>query len=397
MHFELADGIFGLHFFPQREGSLEGVVSRPFRLSWRISARGTDGLAGTSIGAPGSFDIEAVILTGSTRKDLRAPLVSVCIVTYNDAEELSKTLNQIRSFNGEESLKNSNRFEVIISDNCSEDNTSALAAEFLRDFQGQVRYQKHKMNIGFRGNLESCVKVATGDWILFLGAGDLLKAQGMESLLGFVGDASSNVIFYDSYTIDVATGDSESSRISGNGETPLFSRAPIPIFRRVPLENAILHLEPISGDSWPQVEWALELGGYSRNSIQVFPKTLIGSARPVRGWWSGRNAFFVPLSIYPVIRRAIRRNHISSDRLRKELRFRVTMPALWIYQSRVVHNSRRPSLVTFTSYWTVVPFSLSAILAWVGAVVVAALPIGALKRVAQFVIMSSGKLRAEKG
>ncbi len=57
---------------------------------------------------------------------MKTPLVSVCIITYNSAKFVVEALESIKS----QTYKN---IELIISDDCSTDNTIELCKQWISD------------------------------------------------------------------------------------------------------------------------------------------------------------------------------------------------------------------------------------------------------------------------
>lgn len=95
-------------------------------------------------------------------------LVSVVVITYNSASYI---------LSGLESLKNQkyDNFEVIISDDCSSDNTVSICEDWL---QKNKKYFKSytivtsNQNTGVAGNLNRGIKAANGEWIKTLSGDD---------------------------------------------------------------------------------------------------------------------------------------------------------------------------------------------------------------------------------
>lgn len=87
------------------------------------------------------------------------PLLSICIPTYNRADILNDTLISLT-----QDPDFSDKVEVVISDNCSTDNTETIVNEFIKRFD----------NIIYSKNLEN-VKDANFFKVLSLGKGKYLK------------------------------------------------------------------------------------------------------------------------------------------------------------------------------------------------------------------------------
>jgi glycosyltransferase involved in cell wall biosynthesis len=117
-------------------------------------------------------------------KDL--PSVTIAIPTYNRADSylsqaIESAINQTYP-----------NLEIIISDNCSQDNTEKL----IRGFNDpRMRYVRHKENIGANNNFNFCLKEAKGDFFLLLQDDDLidhdfidvcLKAVNYDTNIGII-------------------------------------------------------------------------------------------------------------------------------------------------------------------------------------------------------------------
>lgn len=72
------------------------------------------------------------------------PLLAICIPTYNRANVLKECLDK---FTSEKIFINSNLVEIIISDNCSTDNTKEVCLKFVEKFPNKIRYYQNSENI----------------------------------------------------------------------------------------------------------------------------------------------------------------------------------------------------------------------------------------------------------
>jgi len=98
--------------------------------------------------------------------------ISVCIPVYNGSETILQTIQSVLT----QTLKD---FELIIIDNASSDNTVKLI-ESLKD--DRLRLYKNLSNLGCGGNLNECIKKATGDFIFFVCADDLVDKNGLQKV-----------------------------------------------------------------------------------------------------------------------------------------------------------------------------------------------------------------------
>ena len=98
------------------------------------------------------------------------PLISIVTATYNDCEGLRKTITSVL----EQSYDN---IEYIIIDGASTDNTKALLDEYRPRIATIISEPDKGISDAFNKGLGLC----TGDWINFLGAGDVFSHQDIVS------------------------------------------------------------------------------------------------------------------------------------------------------------------------------------------------------------------------
>jgi glycosyltransferase involved in cell wall biosynthesis len=86
-----------------------------------------------------------------------APLVSICVPTRNRAASLRESLTSICA-------QDYSPIDIVISDNCSEDDTEQVCRELIRQ-DARIRYVRHDRNIGLHGNHNFCFDAARGEFI----------------------------------------------------------------------------------------------------------------------------------------------------------------------------------------------------------------------------------------
>ena len=107
-------------------------------------------------------------------------LISVVIPAHNEADNLPKLLNEIRT-----SLAQVQSYEVVVVDDGSSDNTPALLDEIQAEFP-QLRIVRHASSCGQSTALMTGVDAATGEIIATLdgdGQNDPADIPGMVDLL----------------------------------------------------------------------------------------------------------------------------------------------------------------------------------------------------------------------
>ena len=110
-----------------------------------------------------------------------SPKLSVCLPTYNRAELLREALEAIAN-QGDLALSES--IEVLVSDNASADNTSAVVREIMDQYPAlRIHYVRHSENIGMDRNLYGVVQRAVGEFILIVSDDDILLPGALATLL----------------------------------------------------------------------------------------------------------------------------------------------------------------------------------------------------------------------
>lgn len=86
-------------------------------------------------------------------------LLSICIPTYNRSELLNETLESIVT---QAAFRNGNEIEIVVSDNCSTDNTNELMSIFCGRFPNKIIYNRNHENISYDKNYEKVLSLANG-------------------------------------------------------------------------------------------------------------------------------------------------------------------------------------------------------------------------------------------
>lgn len=110
---------------------------------------------------------------------MSGPLVSYCIITYNQEHCIRETLESAISQNYE-------NMEIIISDDNSTDNTYNIIQDFFEHYEGcfNIILNKNPQNLFITGNLNKAIELSHGKYIIF-SAGDDTKT-GPDSVRQFV-------------------------------------------------------------------------------------------------------------------------------------------------------------------------------------------------------------------
>lgn len=117
-------------------------------------------------------------------------MFSIIIPTYNSSPFIEETLESVcnQTYQG---------FEVIISDDCSTDNTVELIASFFKKHPN-INYQilKSKINGGAGAARNKAVNLATFDWIAFLDSDDYWVDYKLAHVVDVIQKNDTNYIFH---------------------------------------------------------------------------------------------------------------------------------------------------------------------------------------------------------
>lgn len=111
-----------------------------------------------------------------------SPLISVIVPVYNGSKYLAQALESIK-------VQDYKRFEVIVIDDGSTDNTAQIATSY------PVRYS-HQAHSGLGAALNHGIKLARGDYFSFLDADDVwVKTKLQRQLACFKKDPALDMVF----------------------------------------------------------------------------------------------------------------------------------------------------------------------------------------------------------
>lgn len=110
------------------------------------------------------------------------PVVSVRVLTYNSSKYIIETLDSILH----QTYQN---IELIISDDCSKDNTLSLCQQWIEENCkrfSRVQLLTTPVNTGVCANSKRSLEATTGDWIKGVGGDDCLYPTAIEEYVKFV-------------------------------------------------------------------------------------------------------------------------------------------------------------------------------------------------------------------
>lgn len=103
--------------------------------------------------------------------------LSVCIPSYNRAKYLGSVLDSILS-------QSCYLHEIVVCEDCSpeREDIRRIIEEYRHNYDDLIVYHENACNIGFDANLRQLLRVATGDYCVFLGNDDVLCDHALEKL-----------------------------------------------------------------------------------------------------------------------------------------------------------------------------------------------------------------------
>ncbi|MBS1665951.1 MAG: glycosyltransferase [Bacteroidetes bacterium] len=93
--------------------------------------------------------------------------ISICIPQYNRIAYLSESLSQIEKQDYKD-------IEVVVSDDCSTDDTEKLVKELQANYKYPLIYKRNEKNLGYDRNYRQCIELASGDYCILIGNDDTI-------------------------------------------------------------------------------------------------------------------------------------------------------------------------------------------------------------------------------
>lgn len=124
----------------------------------------------------------------------KKPLLTIAIPTYNRAQYLDRCLSLIVK----QTVAYEGMVELVVSDNCSTDNTEEIVNRFVANGH-KIRYIKNAQNIGPDGNFRQCFEVARGTYFLLFSDDDLLLNDSLQKVITLIENDEFGIIYMKSY------------------------------------------------------------------------------------------------------------------------------------------------------------------------------------------------------
>jgi len=95
---------------------------------------------------------------------------SICIPQHNRSRYLLAVLDSLRT-------QRYPHFEVVVSDDCSTDDTAEVVPAYLEASGMRYRFHRQERNLRYDANLRASLALGTGDYLLILGNDDVLADE----------------------------------------------------------------------------------------------------------------------------------------------------------------------------------------------------------------------------
>lgn len=114
--------------------------------------------------------------------------ISIVVLTYNSGNTILDTLESIKS-------QSYNNLEIIICDDCSNDDTIVVIKEWLSNIDFKWKLITSKQNTGVAANANRGIKAATSDYIKLIAGDDLLEVGAIEVYYEYLKKGPQNVVW----------------------------------------------------------------------------------------------------------------------------------------------------------------------------------------------------------
>ena len=123
----------------------------------------------------------------------KTPTVSVIIAMYNTERYIEPCLQSLLDQTFQD-------YEVIVIDDCSNDNSATIVKNMAAQFDGKLTLLKTKRNSGTPGlPRNQALKSARGKYLYFLDSDDLLKKTALEELVAIAEQTDAEVLHAEKY------------------------------------------------------------------------------------------------------------------------------------------------------------------------------------------------------
>jgi glycosyltransferase involved in cell wall biosynthesis len=115
----------------------------------------------------------------NNRENLEDPLVSICVVTYNQKNFIRETIDSALA-------QDYQNIEIIVADDGSTDGTAEIVEEYARSAPGKVVAVVGGGNLGITGNCNRGLSRCKGKYVAFLGGDDVFFPEKIRTQVEYM-------------------------------------------------------------------------------------------------------------------------------------------------------------------------------------------------------------------
>jgi glycosyltransferase involved in cell wall biosynthesis len=146
------------------------------------------------------------------------PLVSICVPAFKAERFIQETLNSVR-------LQSFADWELIVTEDGSDDGTRQIVDRFAATVPQYVRYQRHDVNQGLPATRNTGISAARGEWIALLDSDDLWSSDHLEEAVKGMRGARADIIHGGSILFESESGERIGVRAPSAAMTSAFPRS----------------------------------------------------------------------------------------------------------------------------------------------------------------------------
>lgn len=124
-----------------------------------------------------------------------APRVSIGMPVFNGASFLASALDSLLNQTYAD-------FELLVADNASNDATEDICREYIKRFDGRMRYVRHASNLGSMANFRYVFEAAQGEYFMWAACDDLWDKLWIERLVRLMDSSDADMVFGKVVVID---------------------------------------------------------------------------------------------------------------------------------------------------------------------------------------------------
>lgn len=176
----------GFNWFAYPHGEFNNIVLSEVKKNFRgavscIQGNDTD-----------SYILNRLTVVNNTR--LRDNDIACIIASYNYGDYL---IEAIESVLRQTILPN----EILISDDCSDDDTQLIAEAYVKQYPKLIRYNRNNKNMGVVDHFNKAIALTKSEYIFFLGADNRILSNYIEECSKMLDNNSNTAIAYTDYAL----------------------------------------------------------------------------------------------------------------------------------------------------------------------------------------------------